>query len=81
MNKNKNMKIMKSFIKLFLVIAFAILLNVGLTFLYASIVSFLLGFIGIHEIMNYEATYFLFFIFLIIGIVTSYFKKSDSKSE
>jgi len=54
---NKNMKIMKSFIKLFLVIVFAILLNVGLAFLYASIVSFLLGFIGIHEIMNYETTY------------------------
>lgn len=76
---NKNMKIMKSFIKLFLVIVFAILLNVGLAFLYASIVSFLLGFIGIHEIMNYETTYFLFVIFLIVGIITSYFKKSESK--
>ncbi len=76
---NKNMKIMKSFIKLFLVIVFAILLNVGLAFLYASIVSFLLGFIGIHEIMNYETTYFLFIIFLIVGIITSYFKKSESK--
>ena len=76
---NKNMKIMKSFIKLFLVIVFAILLNVGLAFLYASIVSFLLGFIGIHEIMNYETTYFLFIVFLIIGIITSYFKKSESK--
>lgn len=76
---NKNMKIMKSFIKLFLVIVFAILLNIGLAFLYASIVSFLLGFIGIHEIMNYEATYFLFIVFLIIGIITSYFKKSESK--
>ena len=74
---NKNMKIMKSFIKLFLVIVF--LLNVGLAFLYASIVSFLLGFIGIHEIMNYEATYFLFIVFLIVGIITSYFKKSESK--
>jgi hypothetical protein len=73
------MKIMKSFIKLFLVIVFAILLNVGLAFLYASIVSFLLGFIGIHEIMNYETTYFLFIIFLIVGIITSYFKKSESK--
>ena len=78
---NKNMKIMKSFIKLFLVIVFAILLNVGLAFLYASIVSFLLGFIGIHEIMNYETTYFLFIIFLIVGIITSYFKKSESKYE
>ena len=76
---NKNMKIMKSFIKLFLVIVFAILLNVGLAFLYAYIVSFLLGFIGIHEIMNYETTYFLFIIFLIVGIITSYFKKSESK--
>lgn len=76
---NKNMKIMKSFVKLFLVIVFAILLNVGLAFLYASIVSFLLGFIGIHEIMNYETTYFLFIIFLIVGIITSYFKKSESK--
>lgn len=76
---NKNMKIMKSFIKLFLVIVFAILLNVGLAFLYASIVSFLLGFIGIHEIMNYETTYFLFIIFLIVGIITSYFKKSESR--
>ena len=76
---NKNMKIMKSFIKLFLVIVFVILLNVGLAFLYASIVSFLLGFIGIHEIMNYETTYFLFIIFLIVGIITSYFKKSESK--
>lgn len=76
---NKNMKIMKSFIKLFLVIVFAILLNVGLAFLYASIVSFLLGFIGINEIMNYETTYFLFIIFLIVGIITSYFKKSESK--
>ncbi len=76
---NKNMKIMKSFIKLFLVIVFAILLNIGLAFLYASIVSFLLGFIEIHEIMNYEATYFLFIVFLIIGIITSYFKKSESK--
>ena len=76
---NKNMKIMKSFIKLFLVIVFTILLNVGLAFLYASIVSFLLGFIGIHEIMNYEATYFLFIVFLIVGIITSYFKKSESK--
>lgn len=76
---NKNMKIMKSFIKLFLVIVFAILLNVGLAFLYASIVSFLLGFVGIHEIMNYETTYFLFIIFLIVGIITSYFKKSESK--
>ena len=73
------MKIMKSFVKLFLVIVFAILLNVGLAFLYASIVSFLLGFIGIHEIMNYETTYFLFIIFLIVGIITSYFKKSESK--
>ena len=76
---NKNIKIMKSFVKLFLVIVFAILLNVGLAFLYASIVSFLLGFIGIHEIMNYETTYFLFIIFLIVGIITSYFKKSESK--
>lgn len=60
MNKNKNMKIMKSFIKLFLVIAFAILLNVGLTFLYASVVSFLLGFIGIHEIMKQHISCFLY---------------------
>ena len=70
---------MKDFIiligSMFLVFALFLLQS----FVLASITSFLLGFIGIHEIMNYETTYFLFFIFLILGIIASYFKKSESK--
>ena len=47
------------------------------SFTLASIISFLLGFIGIHEIMGYNATYFLFIIFLIFTIVKGTFSNSS----
>lgn len=47
------------------------------SFALASITSFLLGFIGIHEIMGYNATYFLFIIFLIFTIIKGTFSNSN----
>ena len=47
------------------------------SFVLASIISFLLGFIGIHEIMGYNTTYFLFIIFLIFTIVKGTFSNSS----
>lgn len=38
-------------------------------FVIANIVAFLLRFINIYQIMGYNANYFLFFVFLIIGII------------
>ena len=47
------------------------------SFALATINSFLLGFIRIHEIMGYNATYFLFIIFLIFTIVKGTFSNSS----
>lgn len=68
---------MKDFIiligSMFLVFALFLLQS----FVLASITSFLLGFIGIHEIMGYNATYFLFIIFLIFTIIKGTFFNSN----
>jgi len=68
---------MKDFIiligSMFLVFALFLLQS----FVLASITSFLLGFIGIHEIMEYNATYFLFIIFLIFTIIKGTFFNSN----
>lgn len=68
---------MKDFIiligSMFLVFALFLLQS----FVLASITSFLLRFIGIHEIMEYNATYFLFIIFLIFTIIKGTFFNSN----
>lgn len=68
---------MKNFIIAIGSILFVFALFLLQSFALASIISFLLGFIEIHEIMGYNATYFLFIIFLIFTIIKGTFSNSS----